>query len=76
MFLHEQASFLDGDEMPVYDLNRTEKPTSSGKRIERGLYRASDRMLINADCNGSGNIIRKVAPNAFQQADKNAYPSL
>jgi putative transposase len=60
-----QASFLDRDEIPVYDPNRTEKPTFSGKRIERGLYRAKDGTLINADCNGSGNIIRKVAPDAF-----------
>jgi IS605 OrfB family transposase len=60
-----RASFLDRDEMPVYDPNQTAKPTFSGKRIERGLYRAADGTLINADCNGSGNIIRKVAPDAF-----------
>lgn len=60
-----KASFLDRDEMPVYDPNLTEKPKFSGKRIERGLYRAADGTLINADCNGSGNIIRKVAPDAF-----------
>ncbi len=60
-----KASFLDRDEMPVYDPNQTEKPTFSGKRMKRGLYRAADGTLINADCNGSGNIIRKVAPDAF-----------
>ncbi len=60
-----KASFLDRDEMPVYDPNQTEKPKFSGKRIKRGLYRAADGTLINADCNGSGNIIRKVAPDAF-----------
>ncbi len=60
-----KASFLDRDEMPVYDPNQTEKPKFSGKRIARGLYRAADGTLINADCNGSGNIIRKVAPDAF-----------
>jgi putative transposase len=63
-----KASFLDCDAMPVYDPHRKEKPTFSGRRIERGLYRAADGTLINADCNGSGNIIRKVAPDAFQQA--------
>ncbi len=36
-----------------------------GKRIKRGLFRASNGRLINADVNGSGNIIRKVVPNAF-----------
>ena len=60
-----KASFLDRDEMPIYDPHQTEKPTFSGKRIKRGLYRAADGTLINADCNGSGNIIRKVAPDAF-----------
>ncbi len=60
-----QASFLDRDAIPVYDPNRKEKPKFSGKRIERGLYRATDGTLINADCNGSSNIIRKVAPDAF-----------
>lgn len=39
--------------------------TFSGKRVARGLYRASDGRHINADLNGAYNIIRKVAPNAF-----------
>jgi putative transposase len=32
-----QASFLDHDELPVYDPKREEKPKFSGKRIKRGL---------------------------------------
>lgn len=36
-----------------------------GKRIKRGLFRASNGRILNADVNGSGNIIRKVIPNAF-----------
>jgi putative transposase len=64
-----QASFLDRDAMPVYDPKREEKPKFSGRRIKRGLYRAADGTLINADCNGSGNIIRKVAPDAFEQVE-------
>ncbi|GHO97266.1 hypothetical protein KSF_073140 [Reticulibacter mediterranei] len=60
-----RASFLDRDEMPIYDRKQITKPTFSGKRIERGLYCSKDGILINADCNGSGNIIRKVAPDAF-----------
>jgi len=58
-----QASLLDLDALPVYD--RTDKPKFSGKRIKRGLYRASDGRIINADINGAGNTIRKVAPKAF-----------
>jgi len=60
-----KASFLDGDKLPAYDPKREEKPTFSGKRIKRGLYRAEDGRLINADVNGSYNIIRKVAPKSF-----------
>jgi putative transposase len=61
-----KASFLDQDEMPVYDPKRKEKPKFSGRRIKRGLYRAKDGRLINADVQGSYNIIRKVAPKAFE----------
>ena len=52
--------------MPVRDPNNgNEKHTFSGKRVKRGLYRASDGRVLNADINGSGNIIRKVAPDVF-----------
>jgi putative transposase len=59
-----KASFLDQDEMPAYDPKRTEKPTFSGKRIKRGVYVASDGRLINADVQGSYNIIR--SPQGFR----------
>ena len=53
-----KVSFFDNDYIPVY--NSTDhlfKP--SGKRIKRGLYRTLDGKLINADINGSLNIMRK-----------------
>ncbi len=53
-----KASFLDSDILPTFG----EKPigwTSSGKRVQRGLFRGSRGQLINADCNGAANIIRK-----------------
>jgi len=59
-----KASLLDLDPLPVRK-NGDEKHTFSGKRVKRGLYRASDGRKINADINGAGNIIRKVAPDAF-----------
>lgn len=59
-----KASLLDLDPLPVRK-GSGEKHTFSGRRVERGLYRASDGRAINADVNGSGNIIRKVAPTAF-----------
>ncbi len=55
-----KASYLDDDSLHKHG----EKPegwTPSGKRVERGLYRALNGMLINADCNGAANIARKVA---------------
>jgi IS605 OrfB family transposase len=60
-----KASFLDRDPLPVRRPNDDTKYTFSGQRVERGLYRASNGRYINADINGSYNIIRKVAPDAF-----------
>ena len=61
-----KASLLDLDPLPSRAKNGDDtKHTFSGKRVKRGLYRASDGRKINADMNGSGNIIRKVAPDAF-----------
>jgi len=48
------------------DLEPIEKRSIyAGKRISRGMFRSSSGKLINADVNGSYNILRKVAPNAF-----------
>ena len=60
-----KASLLDLDPLPVRKEGDNTTYTFSGKRVKRGLYRASDGRVLNADCNGSGNIIRKVAPDAF-----------
>ena len=54
-----KASFFDGDEIPVYDKENWQEYIFSGKRIKRGLYQTSAGKLINADCNGSLNILRK-----------------
>ena len=51
---------MDTDELPKHG----EKPDGwkeSGRRVKRGLYKSSKGYLINADCNGAANIIRKVA---------------
>lgn len=52
-----KASFLDNDNIPVY--GETDNPKFSGRRIKRGLYRSGDGQLINADVNGSYNILKK-----------------
>ena len=55
-----KTSFLDNDFLPTFG----EKPESwkpSGKRVKRGQYKTAQGILINADCNGAANILRKVA---------------
>jgi len=64
-----KASLLDLDPLPVRKDGDETTYTFSGKRVKRGLYRASNGREINADINGAGNIIRKVAPDAFQQVE-------
>ena len=54
-----KASFFDKDEIPIYDKENIQKYIFSGKRIKRGLYQTSKGKLINADCNGALNILRK-----------------
>lgn len=66
-----QSSFLDFDPLPKYG---DKKPVFSGKRVKRGLYKSGSGKLINADCNGSYNIIRKVRSNAFDGYDLKALP--
>ena len=53
-----KVSFFDNDFIPTYQVN-DELFKSSGKRIKRGLYKTKDCLLINADINGSLNIMRK-----------------
>ena len=52
-----KASALDDDSMPIY--GSTEVSKFSGKRIHRGLYQSSDGTVLNADINGSVNILKK-----------------
>lgn len=54
-----KASFFDGDEIPIYDKENPQEYIFSGKRIKRGLYQTKKGKLINADCNGALNILRK-----------------
>lgn len=58
-----KSSFFDNDILPKYKKNCNKEYKFQGKRIKRGLYKTSKNILINADINGSLNIIRKVIPN-------------
>ena len=52
------TSFLD-DEEPIKD------NYNKSRRIHRGLFKSNTGILINADVNGSYQIMKKVFPNAF-----------
>jgi putative transposase len=53
-----KCSFLDAEPVGKHEVY-------AGKRIKRGLFRASCGRCLNADVNGAYNILRKVVPNAF-----------
>jgi IS605 OrfB family transposase len=55
-----RASFLDDDFIPQWE-KKPEGWKPSGNRKKRGLYITKEGIKINADCNGAGNILRKVA---------------
>jgi len=55
-----KASFIDGDFLPKkYNPKVKHKRVFSGRRLYRGLYKASDGRFLNADVNGAYNILRK-----------------
>ena len=54
-----KCSFLDKEDIKKHEIYQ-------GKRIKRGLFRSASGKYINADVNGSLNIIRKVAPKSFE----------
>jgi putative transposase len=63
VFFHEESytskcSFLDSEPVRKHE-------TYAGSRIKRGLFRSYNGSFINADLNGSYNIMKKVFPNAF-----------
>ena len=62
-----KSSFLDKDPIP----NLKDKlVVFSGKRIKRGLYRSKNGRLINADVNGSYNIMRKEVGDVSLPTDR------
>jgi putative transposase len=52
------TSFLDKEEPIKVNYNKK-------RRIKRGLFKSNNKTLINADVNGSLQIMKKVFPNAF-----------
>nr|WP_293102017.1 zinc ribbon domain-containing protein [Okeania sp. SIO2F4] len=62
-----QSSCLDGNNLPKYG---EIKPNFSEKRVTRGLYKTRKNKLLNADVNGSFNMIKKEIPDVFDQGIK------
>jgi putative transposase len=61
-----KASFLNLDFIPKYKPNSNKEYTFSGYRESRGMYKVKkENLRINADVNGSYNILRKAFPKAF-----------
>ena len=54
-----KASFFDRDDLPIYNADNPQEYTFSGRRVKRGLYMTKKGNLINADCNGALNILKK-----------------
>lgn len=53
-----KCSFFDNEEICKHE-------EYLGKRIKRGLFKTAQGKFINADVNGSYNIMKKAIPNAF-----------
>ena len=62
-----KASFLDNDSIPTFGSDDVRGWVSSGRRVERGLFRSADGTLIHADLNGAANGLRKAYPDAFER---------
>lgn len=54
-----KSDFLVDDDIPVYNTVDNISYTFSGKRISRGQYKSATGIILNADINGSLNIMRK-----------------
>ena len=61
-----KASFLDLDPIPVYGQEGETPVKFSGIRVKRGMYQSKSGQELNADVNGSGNIMRKALPNVVK----------
>lgn len=60
-----KASFIDHDDIP--DICAGKESVFSGTRIKRGLYKTKEGKTVNADLNGSANILRKAFPDSFSE---------
>ena len=61
-----KASFLNLDKIPIYKTKKDKEYEFSGYRKSRGVYKIKGKKItINADVNGSYNIMRKESSDVF-----------
>lgn len=63
VIIHEESYTSKCDALALEDLKHKEQ--YFGKRVKRGLFKSRTSEIINADINGSLNILRKVIGNDF-----------
>ena len=64
LIIHEESYTSKCDALALEDVKQHD--TYLGKRVKRGLFQSSIGKLINADVNGSLNILRKVVGDSEQ----------
>ena len=66
---------MNSDFIPTYKSLPTDWEPS-GRRVKRGLYVTNNGIALNADINGSYNILVKAFPNAFGIGERSgvSYP--
>lgn len=63
-----RADITAKDHIPTYGVD-DDSAFFSGSRLKRGLYRCANGLIVNADCNGAANIMRKAIPAAWSMTD-------
>ena len=64
LIIHEESYTSKCDALAQEEIKKHE--TYLGKRVKRGLFQSSIGKVINADVNGSLNILRKVVGDSEQ----------
>ena len=62
-----KSDITANDPIPVYGEKGADKVQFSGRRTKRGQYKCHNGLIINADCNGAANILRKAIPTAWSK---------
>jgi len=71
-FIQTEESYTSGTSFLDYELPIKDNYDKS-RRIHRGLFKSNEGLLINADVNGSYQIIKKVFSNAFANEIKGVH---